>query len=227
MSISHIHVLLFHAISCIVPPTLPSLSPVLVLYNSRHWPNPDLPSQRDIAQPLCLFPCTEFGTCPTGWKSYGQYCYQFNVDSKTWSAASLACKAQSAELASVHSSVEQANIALETGPYGTDQFHWLGELFVWLKRKGATWHRMQNTRVLKGIREVQDSGRVSFWGDAYTARKCARNLRSKIRKCVPTKRNREKNVAFRKHLFTEFRFMRTLYHDTTTFFVRTTRRNLR
>ena len=33
-----------------------------------------------------------------------------------------------------------------------------------------------------------DSGRVSFWGDAYTVRKWTRNLRKKNRKCVPTKR---------------------------------------
>ena len=37
--------------------------------------------------------------------------------------------------------------------------------------------------------------RASFWGDAYTVRKWTRNLRTKIRKCVPTKRNRETNAA--------------------------------
>ena len=43
-------------------------------------------------------------------------------------------------------------------------------------------------------------GRASFWGDPYTLRKWTRNLYTKIRKCVPTKRNREKNDAFQKHL---------------------------
>ena len=42
------------------------------------------------------------------------------------------------------------------------------------------------------------SGRASFWGDAYTARKWTTNLRTKIQKCVPTKRNRETNDAFQK-----------------------------
>ena len=45
------------------------------------------------------------------------------------------------------------------------------------------------------------SGRASFWGDAYTVRKWTRNLRTKLRKCVPTKRNRETNDAFQKHFF--------------------------
>ena len=31
------------------------------------------------------------------------------------------------------------------------------------------------------------SGRASFWGDAYTVRTWTRNLRTKFRKCVPTK----------------------------------------
>ena len=37
--------------------------------------------------------------------------------------------------------------------------------------------------------------------DAYTALKWTRHLRTKIRKWVPTKRNREKNAAFQKHLY--------------------------
>ena len=39
------------------------------------------------------------------------------------------------------------------------------------------------------------SGRASFWGDAYTVRKWSRNLRTKIQKCVPTKRNGEMNAS--------------------------------
>ena len=44
------------------------------------------------------------------------------------------------------------------------------------------------------------SGRANFWGDAYTVRKWTRNLRTKNRKCVPTKRN-ETNDAFQKDLY--------------------------
>ena len=44
------------------------------------------------------------------------------------------------------------------------------------------------------------SGRASFWG-ACVHRKWKRNLRTKIRKCVTTKRNRETNDAFQKHLY--------------------------
>ena len=44
------------------------------------------------------------------------------------------------------------------------------------------------------------SGRSSFWGGAYTLHKWTRNLRTKIQKCVPTKRKRETNDALQKHL---------------------------
>ena len=48
--------------------------------------------------------------------------------------------------------------------------------------------------------ELIHSGRTSFWGDAYTIRKWTGNLSAKIRKCVPTKGNREMNATFQKHL---------------------------
>ena len=48
------------------------------------------------------------------------------------------------------------------------------------------------------------SGPASFWGGAYMVRKWTRNLRTKIRKCVPTKRNGETNDAFQKHFTTGF-----------------------
>ena len=51
---------------------------------------------------------------------------------------------------------------------------------------------------------VMFSARASFWGDAYTVRKWTINLRTKIRKCVPTKRNRETNAAFRSTFSTKF-----------------------
>ena len=41
----------------------------------------------------------------------------------------------------------------------------------------------------------QCSGRASFWGDAYTVRKWTRNLRTKIRKCVPTKYRNEWRIS--------------------------------
>ena len=39
------------------------------------------------------------------------------------------------------------------------------------------------------------SGRVSFWGDAYTVCKWTRNLRTEIRKCVPTKLRNEWGIS--------------------------------
>ena len=43
---------------------------------------------------------------------------------------------------------------------------------------------------------IYTSGRASFWGDAYIVRKWTGNLRTRIRKCVPTKRSRETNASF-------------------------------
>ena len=65
-------------------------------------------------------------------------------------------------------------------------------------------HRLNTARkwVVKHRLLTIDSGRASFWGDAYTVRKWTRNLRMyKIRKCVPTRRNRETNDAFQKHFY--------------------------
>ena len=50
-------------------------------------------------------------------------------------------------------------------------------------------------------KKLEYSGCASFWGDAYTVRKWMRNLCTKIRKCIPTKRKRETNDASVKHLY--------------------------
>ena len=68
----------------------------------------------------------EFGRCTTGWKDFGQFCYQFNLDKKSWSDAQVACVNQQGELVSIHSPVEQALVALQTGPLGLDADAWIG-----------------------------------------------------------------------------------------------------
>ncbi|XP_068726517.1 macrophage mannose receptor 1-like [Montipora capricornis] len=69
----------------------------------------------------------ELGSCQTGWNVFGQFCYQFNQDKKSWHAARLACVSQQAELASIHSPVEQAYITLEVAAYGLDASSaWIG-----------------------------------------------------------------------------------------------------
>ena len=71
----------------------------------------------------------EFGRCRTGWKEFGQYCYQFNLVKKSWSNARVSCVNQQADLVSIHSPVEQAHITLETGPYGLQSAAWIGKFF--------------------------------------------------------------------------------------------------
>ena len=78
-----------------------------------------------------FFCILELGSCQTGWKVFGQFCYQFNLDKKSWYAARLACVSQQAELASIHSPVEQAYITLEVRLYGLDAA-WIGKKFFLL-----------------------------------------------------------------------------------------------
>ena len=80
---------------------------------------------------ICLL---EFGRCRTGWKDFGQYCYQFNLVKKSWSNARVSCVNQQADLVSIHSPVEQAHITLETGPYGLQSSAWIGKLLFYSYR---------------------------------------------------------------------------------------------
>ncbi|XP_048579857.1 uncharacterized protein LOC5521688 isoform X1 [Nematostella vectensis] len=69
---------------------------------------------------------SEFGVCRTGWKEYGQYCYQFNSDKRNWQSARLMCQNRGGELVSILSPVEQAHITLEVGFFGLSTFAWIG-----------------------------------------------------------------------------------------------------
>lgn len=82
--------------------------------------------RRDGLKHICVF-STEFGSCRVGWKDFGQYCYQFNLNKKSWPSAQISCVNQQAELVSIHSPVEQAHISLETGPHGLDSPAWIGK----------------------------------------------------------------------------------------------------
>ena len=75
---------------------------------------------------------TEFGSCLTGWKAFGQNCYQFNANKKSWLLARLACANQRGDLASIHSPVEQAHITLAVGPYGLNAEAWIGNFLVFI-----------------------------------------------------------------------------------------------
>ncbi|XP_063406088.1 perlucin-like protein [Mytilus trossulus] len=67
--------------------------------------------------------------CQLGWIQFGNKCYFFSSDSRTWVAASSVCRAHSAELVIIDTEQENAFIAAEisklTGEFwldGTDQF---------------------------------------------------------------------------------------------------------
>ena len=67
---------------------------------------------------------------------------------------------------------------------------------------GARTGRLQDVLVrLQGRGRKYFSGRASFRGGAYTVRKWMRNLRTEIRKCVPTKRNTKTNDAISKAFY--------------------------
>ncbi|XP_048579859.1 uncharacterized protein LOC5521691 isoform X2 [Nematostella vectensis] len=69
---------------------------------------------------------SEFGNCKTGWKEFGQFCYQFNMEKKSWSAARQQCQANGGDLVSIQSPVEQAHITLEVGQFGVREYAWIG-----------------------------------------------------------------------------------------------------
>jgi hypothetical protein len=83
----------------------------------------------------CFF-FVEFGSCKFGWKEFGQFCYQFNFEQKTWQSARLQCQKQGGELTSINSPVEQAHISLEVGEFGLGKYAWIGMLvFLIIKRR--------------------------------------------------------------------------------------------
>ena len=78
----------------------------------------------------CLYVNTlspEFGSCTTGWKDYGQYCYLFSRHKMSWTQADLDCKAKGSNLITINSPVEQAHITVETGIYGLNSWAWIGK----------------------------------------------------------------------------------------------------
>ena len=95
----------------------------------------------------CSLLCAlEFGSCQTGWKDFGQYCYQFNLAKKSWSSARVSCVNQQADLVSIHSPVEQAHIALETGPYGLQSVAWIGRVLFYSFRNSLCYSYNDNSR---------------------------------------------------------------------------------
>lgn len=69
---------------------------------------------------------SELGICTLGWKEFGQYCYQFNKEYKSWAVARSKCQKQGGDLVSINSPVEQAHISLEVGPFGLNSYAWIG-----------------------------------------------------------------------------------------------------
>lgn len=96
----------------------------------------------------------ELGSCQTGWKAFGQNCYQVNSNKKSWIQARLACANQRSDLVSIHSPVEQAHIALQVGPYGLNAEAWIGlndqtmeGVFLWSDRSAVdyiNWDKMNS-----------------------------------------------------------------------------------
>ncbi|XP_044179085.1 uncharacterized protein LOC114946811 isoform X1 [Acropora millepora] len=96
----------------------------------------------------------ELGSCQTGWKAFGQNCYQVSSNKKSWIQARLACANQRADLVSIHSPVEQAHIALQVGPYGLNAEAWIGlndrtmeGVFLWSDRSAVdyiNWDKMNS-----------------------------------------------------------------------------------
>ncbi|CAH1775812.1 unnamed protein product [Owenia fusiformis] len=69
------------------------------------------------------------GTCPSGWKEYGNYCYEFNSyiinDQKTWTDAVDNCRHKNADLVSIWSQDEQTFV-FENLPRTQENDFWIG-----------------------------------------------------------------------------------------------------
>ena len=66
----------------------------------------------------------DFGKCGSGQISHGSFCYEFNSNEVDWSNAKRDCQSKNGDLASIHSSVEQAFIASKSAELNKDM--WIG-----------------------------------------------------------------------------------------------------
>ena len=75
-------------------------------------------------------------------------------------------------------------------------------------------YRTDNRAAVEVCVRFVSSGRASFWGDAYTLNGSGWEICVKrLRKCVPTRRNRETNDAFQKHFY--YRVHQTIQQNKT------------
>lgn len=66
----------------------------------------------------------DFGKCSSGQFSHGSFCYEFNSNEVDWSNAKRDCQSKGGDLASIHSSVEQAFVARKSAQLNKDM--WIG-----------------------------------------------------------------------------------------------------
>ena len=67
----------------------------------------------------------DFGSCNAGEMGHGSYCYEFNSNEIDWESAKTDCQSKNGDLASIHSSSEQAFLAMKAEELGKEM--WLGK----------------------------------------------------------------------------------------------------
>ena len=79
---------------------------------------------------LLLF-VTDFGQCGPGQIAHGSYCYEFNSNEVDWETAKRDCQSKNGDLASIHSSTDQAFITMKSQM--VDKEMWIGRNYVCFK----------------------------------------------------------------------------------------------
>ena len=78
---------------------------------------------------MISFVPSDFGKCGPGQIAHGSYCYEFNSNEVSWNSALRDCQSKNGDLASIHSTVEQAFMAMNIRKVNKDM--WIGKaMFV-------------------------------------------------------------------------------------------------
>ena len=81
-----------------------------------------------ISHYYCHFEILDFGKCGAGQIAHGSYCYEFNSNVVDWDSAKRDCQSKNGDLASIHTSAEQAFVTMKAQLVNKEM--WIGRLSV-------------------------------------------------------------------------------------------------
>ncbi|XP_066921242.1 lymphocyte antigen 75-like isoform X2 [Clytia hemisphaerica] len=120
---------------------------------------------------------TDFGKCGPGQIAHGSYCYEFNSNEVSWNSALRDCQSKNGDLTSIHSTVEQAFMAMNIRKLNKDA--WIGlsmkkdTPFKWSDNTAVAYTAWQTGEPNAGYRSYQYTRCVHTvngterWNDHY------------------------------------------------------------